>query len=74
MKNEVTTNNDYTESLFESIKHINDFGQEFWYARELQEALEYKRWDKKLSLNIHKFIFSWNPIHKRMDLVKTKYL
>ena len=28
MKNEVTTNNDYTESLFESIKHINDFGQE----------------------------------------------
>lgn len=43
MKNEVTTNNDYTESLFESIKHINDFGQEFWYARKLQEALEYKR-------------------------------
>ena len=50
MKNEVTTNNDYTESLFESIKHINDFGQEFWYARELQEALEYKRWDKFLNV------------------------
>lgn len=36
----------YSESLFESIKHINEYGQEFWYARELQIALEYKRWDK----------------------------
>lgn len=34
----------YTESLFESIKHINEFGQEFWYARELQNALEYTEW------------------------------
>lgn len=34
----------YTESLFESIKHINEYGQEFWYARELQVALEYKQW------------------------------
>ena len=36
----------YTDTLFESIKHINDYGQEFWYARELQTVLEYKRWDK----------------------------
>ena len=34
----------YTENLFESIKHINEYGQEFWYARELQVALEYKQW------------------------------
>ncbi|MBR1931310.1 MAG: DNA damage-inducible protein D [Lachnospiraceae bacterium] len=34
----------YTESLFESIRHINEYGQEFWYARELQIALEYKEW------------------------------
>ena len=34
----------YTESLFESIRHINKYGQEFWYARELQIALEYKQW------------------------------
>lgn len=38
--------NRYTETLFESIKHINEYGQEFWNARELQIALEYKRWDK----------------------------
>ena len=29
------------ESIFESIKHVNDHGQEFWYARELQKILEY---------------------------------
>ena len=34
----------YTESLFESIRHTNEYGQEFWYARELQIALEYKQW------------------------------
>lgn len=34
----------YTESIFESIRHINEYGQEFWYARELQIALEYKQW------------------------------
>ena len=32
--------NNYTESLFESIKHINEYGEELWYARELQIALE----------------------------------
>ena len=37
--------NSYTESLFESIKHINEYGEEFWYARELQIALEYSKWD-----------------------------
>lgn len=34
--------NNYTESLFESIKHINEYGQEFWYARQLSKILEYK--------------------------------
>ena len=32
---------DYNENTFEGIKHINKYGQEFWYARELQKALEY---------------------------------
>lgn len=43
-ENEVEPSLDETQSIFESIKHINDCGQEFWYARELQEALEYKQW------------------------------
>ena len=32
----------YTETLFESIKHVNEYGQEYWYARELSKILEYK--------------------------------
>lgn len=32
------------EMTFEDIKHINEYGQEFWYARELQEVLEYAQW------------------------------
>ena len=39
----------YTESLFESIRHVNEYGQEFWYARELQVALEYKQWQRLLA-------------------------
>lgn len=35
---------EYSEQTFESIKHINDNNQEFWYARELQTVLEYKEW------------------------------
>jgi len=32
------------ETLFESIKHVNEYGQEFWSARELMPLLEYKQW------------------------------
>lgn len=35
---------EYTERLFEDIKHIDENGCEFWYARELQKVLEYKEW------------------------------
>ena len=34
----------YSEETFESIKHINEYGYEFWYARELQSVLEYTEW------------------------------
>ena len=37
---------EYTKKIFEDIKHIDEEGNEYWYARELQVALEYKRWDK----------------------------
>ncbi|MBQ5464991.1 MAG: DNA damage-inducible protein D [Fibrobacter sp.] len=40
-KKEVTT---YSQNTFESIKHIDENGAEFWLARELQKALEYAQW------------------------------
>ena len=36
----------YSETTFESIKHINEFGVEYWNARELQVVLDYKEWRK----------------------------
>ncbi len=30
---------------FEEIKHIDENGGEFWYARELMEVLEYNKWE-----------------------------
>lgn len=34
----------YSEQTFENIRHIDENGAEFWYARELQIALEYAQW------------------------------
>ena len=39
--NDITT---YNEKIFEDIRHINEYGEEFWYARELQGVLEYTKW------------------------------
>lgn len=33
-----------TEKDFESIKHLDENGVEFWYARELMTMLEYSKW------------------------------
>ena len=35
-----------SNSVFEDIKHIDKFGNEFWLARELMVTLEYKKWQK----------------------------
>lgn len=41
---------EYNETTFESIKHINEYGNEYWYARELMQALEYSRWGNFLNV------------------------
>ena len=35
---------DKNSKTFEDIKHIDEDGIEFWYARELMKILEYKQW------------------------------
>lgn len=32
------------ETIFESIKHVDEEGREYWLARELQKILEYSQW------------------------------
>ena len=36
---------DYTNQTFEDIKHIDESGVEFWYARELMKILDYNKWE-----------------------------
>ena len=36
---------EYTEKLFEDIKHIDEDGNEYWQARELMPLLEYSKWE-----------------------------
>jgi DNA-damage-inducible protein D len=33
------------ENIFESIKHTDDDGHEYWLARELMSVLDYQRWE-----------------------------
>ncbi len=35
-----------TTKKFEGIKHIDEYGVEYWFARELQNILDYKEWRK----------------------------
>jgi DNA-damage-inducible protein D len=44
-------------SVFEKIKQINQFGQEFWSARDLFKVLDYIKWDKFINV-IYKAIES----------------
>ena len=34
----------YTNNIFENIKHMDEYANEYWYARELSKVLEYKDW------------------------------
>jgi len=40
----------YNEKTFEDIKHTNEFGNEYWEARDLQKVLEYVKWQKFLNV------------------------
>ena len=42
--NELEKNQNYTNETFEDIKHIDENGIEFWYARELMHILQYSNW------------------------------
>lgn len=47
--NELMLNN----SIFENIKHIDESGNEYWFARDLQKVLDYKEW-RKFSIVLEK--------------------
>lgn len=40
----------YKEKTFDNIKHIDEHGNEYWKARELQIILDYKKWQKFINV------------------------
>lgn len=58
----------YTEKIFEEIKHIDENGDEFWYARELMGILEYLKWG-----NFIKVINKAKLSLKNTDITESKH-
>lgn len=54
--------NKYNEKTFEDIKHINEFGLEYWEARELMPILQYSNWQNFEKI-IHKAIVACENSH-----------
>ena len=58
-----------SSKTFEDIKHIDEYGNEYWEARELQKALDYKEW-RNFEKVINKAIVSAkNSVSKNEDWV-----
>jgi len=41
---------EYKDIIFENIRHIDEEGNEYWLARELQVVLDYKKWQKFINV------------------------
>lgn len=68
----------HPNNIFENIKYIDEYGNEYWYARELSKVLEYKDWRnflkvlnkakeacKNSSFNIDEQLVEHNKLSKR---------
>ena len=56
----------YSIKMFEDIKHIDEQGNEYWEARELQIVLEYVQW-RRFNEVIHKSITACLNSNKNVD-------
>ena len=61
----------YTNNIFENIKHIDDYENEYWYARELSKVLEYKDWRNFLKV-LNKAKETWR--NKIGGIMSLKYI
>ena len=57
---------EYTEKMFEDIKHIDEVGNEYWHARELQRVLGYSQW-RRFKNTVSKAKASCNNSNVRVE-------
>ena len=57
---------EYTEKLFEDIKHIDEEENEYWLARELMKVLEYQEW-RNFNKVIDKALISANTSYPNQN-------
>ena len=69
----------YTNNIFENIKHVDECGNEYWLARDLSKVLEYKDWrnfqkviDKAITSAQNSVSFEENWIVEITKPIKTK--
>ena len=60
---------EYERKVFDDIRHIDEEGEEFWYARELQKILEYKEWRNFLKVINKASLSAKNSVSNRDDWV-----
>ena len=66
---------------FERIKHIDENGVEFWYARELMPILEYNKWENfekvinkdNVSDELKNYLVGFKMIYKNLCDILKKY-
>lgn len=56
----------YSDQTFENIKHINEYGEEYWLARELQKVLEYNDY-RNFELSIYKAMDACKNSHQNIQ-------
>ncbi len=57
---------EYKEKIFEDIKHIDEYGNEYWLARELQKVLGYSQW-RRFKNTVSKAKTSCNNSNVRVE-------
>lgn len=64
---QLTFLNDNLSSPFDAIKRVDEYGNEFWYARELMALLEYTKWTNFKAVVIKASIALENVGYKLSD-------
>ena len=70
----------YNNKTFEDIKHVDEYGTEYWYARELMKVLQYSNWQnfekiinkaktayKNSEINVNEQFIDVNKLSKRAN-------